>query len=849
MAKLSTELQELYENLLVSVLREQLPGSPVNENEPSSHQLTEMQVTRLIGVASALALEEDSTSQSMAYEIITQTLSHFGEELPNLAAVCANLLSRLGNFPARKLLESRYDVNGTFGSIFLQLEAITRTIENTVEVAGADIELTDFQTSLYETLQQSPFSSVSAPTSAGKSFILALSLVKWLLRGGPQTIILVVPTRALIRQTVALILRQLKSAGLSEIPVRSVPIPISRSEAPNGAVYILTQERLLSYLFSDEGEPRVSSLIIDEAQGVSDGARGVLLHTAISTVREQFPDADIHFASPLAKNPKFLLSLFELEDGSRTLLETNSPVSQNIIIVRTEPRKPRKPIFELQMNGGILSLGHNKIDYSLKGNAFERRALFAKSVTRRDECTIVYANGAANAEKIARHIIADKQQAESVDQEILDFIKFLREHIHPDYELAEMLKYSTAFHYGNLPTIVRSKLEDLFSEGKLTYICCTSTLLQGVNLPAKHIILESPSKGWGKPMDRAAFLNLAGRAGRLMKEFHGNIWCLNPSDWDKPSGEDTVCFEGDSHHVIEDSFSNTLADGGTLLRKSLNEDDFKDPNQEELGATALSKVFSDYIQAGIPLDQSRFADDHNRAGLEETMEACKSIRLDLPRNVIAQNAGVHPIRLQRLYEYFGGQIALDEYVPLTPHESGSYSNMELIFHVSDKYLSAIDNESYKFHAWLASQWIHDTPLKRMIQERVDYMKERGKSPEVGKIIREIIKALEYDIRYRFVKHTRAYNDVLGLVLRKRGRDDLASRIIPLHLFLECGASNSTVLSLLSLGLSRTTALLLKGKITFSDHPTPEQCRATLRAKNLNELEIPSICKTELEQII
>jgi len=43
----------------------------------------------------------------------------------------------------------------------------------------------------------------------------------------------------------------------------------------------------------------------------------------------------------------------------------------------------------------------------------------------------------------------------------------------------------------SMPAIVRARVEELCERGKLHFICCTSTLLQGVNLPAKNVIIEN----------------------------------------------------------------------------------------------------------------------------------------------------------------------------------------------------------------------------------------------------------------------------------------------------------------------------------------------------------------------
>jgi replicative superfamily II helicase len=87
-----------------------------------------------------------------------------------------------------------------------------------------------------------------------------------------------------------------------------------------------------------------------------------------------------------------------------------------------------------------------------------------------------------------------------------------------------------AFHFGNMPSLMRQEIERLFRIGKLRFLVCTSTLVEGVNLSCRTIVVRGPRKGMGNPMEPHDFWNLAGRAGRWGDEFQGNIVCLDPDD-------------------------------------------------------------------------------------------------------------------------------------------------------------------------------------------------------------------------------------------------------------------------------------------------------------------------------
>lgn len=85
-------------------------------------------------------------------------------------------------------------------------------------------------------------------------------------------------------------------------------------------------------------------------------------------------------------------------------------------------------------------------------------------------------------------------------------------------------------------------MEALYEQKAIDYMFCTSTLLEGVNLPAQNIFILNNTIGLRKFTD-VDFWNLAGRAGRLSKELSGNIICvrLDSNKWNvKESDMDMI---------------------------------------------------------------------------------------------------------------------------------------------------------------------------------------------------------------------------------------------------------------------------------------------------------------------
>src|SRR3989442_6272081 len=79
------------------------------------------------------------------------------------------------------------------------------------------------------------------------------------------------------------------------------------------------------------------------------------------------------------------------------------------------------------------------------------------------------------------------------------------------------------------PQFIRFFVKDLFEKKKIATLCCTSTLLEGVNLPAKNLVMYKPRAGG--LLTTLSTRNLVGRAGRLQKDYYGKIYCIEDDEW------------------------------------------------------------------------------------------------------------------------------------------------------------------------------------------------------------------------------------------------------------------------------------------------------------------------------
>eukprot|EP00180_Rhodochaete_pulchella_P004736 Plantae.Rhodophyta-Rhodochaete_pulchella.ctg946.p1 GENE.Plantae.Rhodophyta-Rhodochaete_pulchella.ctg946~~Plantae.Rhodophyta-Rhodochaete_pulchella.ctg946.p1 ORF type:complete len:651 (-),score=85.85 Plantae.Rhodophyta-Rhodochaete_pulchella.ctg946:636-2588(-) len=83
--------------------------------------------------------------------------------------------------------------------------------------------------------------------------------------------------------------------------------------------------------------------------------------------------------------------------------------------------------------------------------------------------------------------------------------------------MANCVSKGIAFHNGDLGREDREVIEDLFRKGVLRLVCTTTTLAQGVNLPAHLVIVKSTKLYYGgqlREYDSNTVMQMVGRAGR-----------------------------------------------------------------------------------------------------------------------------------------------------------------------------------------------------------------------------------------------------------------------------------------------------------------------------------------------
>ena len=121
-------------------------------------------------------------------------------------------------------------------------------------------------------------------------------------------------------------------------------------------------------------------------------------------------------------------------------------------------------------------------------------------------------------------------------------------------------------------------------------------------------------------MQPGDFWNLVGRAGRMSKEFTGNVYCIHGVEWESEP------LKSGRLNAIKSAFRVALTDQVVELAEVAA----KPPNstESELGwaELAVARVYSEFTTKQKRISDSEFANDANRSALVSVDSAMFSLQ-------------------------------------------------------------------------------------------------------------------------------------------------------------------------------------------------------------------------------
>lgn len=408
---------------------------------------------------------------------------------------------------------------------------------------------------------------ISAPTSFGKTFCIFEYIAKYL----PKNVVLIVPTLALVDEYLKKIISKYKNVFSNYKKYINIDIDTKIDYEQNN-LFILTHDKVVennSYNLIK----KIDFLVIDEVYKLKreeNNDRVLILNLAyyyLSKIAEKYVllapfISDVEDRDKLIKAPK--------------LFKTNfSPVVNELKTINVDNDNNKL----------------NHINKILKEHEFEKTLIYFPTVT--EIPAFVNNNIVPNYEKIDIN-----------DKIISNFVNWIKEEIHEEWYVVKAMERGFLVHNGQLLNNgFRMYQLDMYEKSKQYYrLLCTSTILEGVNLSAKNIIITSPSRNRSK-FDAFDFYNLVGRTGRLYQHYLGYAFYLKESDDPVYAIEDaikTIKFEATD--LSEDFEFHTKEDAECeqyklfLEKLNITSDEYKINIGAKFKIKRISETYDKYLE-------------------------------------------------------------------------------------------------------------------------------------------------------------------------------------------------------------------------------------------------------------
>ena len=415
---------------------------------------------------------------------------------------------------------------------------------------------------------------LSASTSFGKTFLVyeIINKMKY------KNILLVFPTIALLSENLTKMYSDPRYHWIKEQYKIHTISNISPDDLGEYNIFIYTPERYLSFLdfkqnvifdfaFVDEVYKIDNEYLIDEEMKENErdiAYRVALFYTFMND------NIDVLLAGPYIEfsdknsdtyNPSF--DLF-LESNQIGLLNYNEYeiVNKDFLDIKTKKT--------YCIDGLNFSLGNIPKTQKFKN--------IIQTIFTASSNVIVYCYSRVSTEKYARHIVDDGNFSNIDTAPFADFLAHLQTIYDKseDWIVVQALKKGIGIHHGLIPKYIQKEIITLFNEGYIRALLSTTTITEGVNTTAKNILVLSHMKG-SKVLKNFDALNIAGRAGRFLHHYKGNVITLD-SEFLKI--KDSI-----SDPIRHKNYDNTVRKGDVDI--FYTKDEFLSENERTRKATIL----------------------------------------------------------------------------------------------------------------------------------------------------------------------------------------------------------------------------------------------------------------------
>jgi len=403
---------------------------------------------------------------------------------------------------------------------------------------------------------------VQMPTSAGKTRSIEIIIRSAFMSGRTKLAVVVAPFRALCHE-IAISLRQdfegddIKVNELTDALqidfVEQVAELLGSSPPSTSYVLVLTPEKFLYVLRqSQQALKHVGLVVYDEGHQFDTGARGITYELLLTEIKGLLPrSAQTVLISAVMQNSQSIATwLMGPEKGQVVDGATLLPTSRSVAFASWAESLGQLMFYES---------GYEKHDYVVPGviGAAELNGLKpddSQFPSRQKSSDVslylglrVASNGAVaifcGTKAIANGIVKRAVQIAEAGystawpasygnpDEVSALSRVFVGNFGSDALQSKAAKLGIYTHHSNTPHGIRLALEFGMQRGLISFIACTSTLAQGVNLPIRYLIVQGVNQGAGRVKVRD-FQNLIGRAGRAGMHTEGIVLFADSTVYD-----------------------------------------------------------------------------------------------------------------------------------------------------------------------------------------------------------------------------------------------------------------------------------------------------------------------------
>lgn len=774
--------------------------------------IDEKEINHLLRFSDILCRSEKSNHRNLSLKIIS--LLQEIDEIRNMEyfqIIATNVLVKLGNFPSMPIIFNNEQ--------YLKIEEVRNDyiIKSIAQISPLDKPFTDSQYAVFEEMKRRNHYSFSGSTSFGKSFIFE-AFTKYIIKEYNETdnIAFIVPTKALINQVGQRLKEITREFGYKVITTPIIPKVFLNQD--NRYIFVFTPERLISYLV-DNSNPQIDYLMVDEAHkllGKKDTRTPLLYHSLVLAKRKS---VNIYFASPNIPNADIFLKMINNSTEESKFI-TESPVVQNRFFIDT-----------INNNSFMISEFGKDIFFP-KLNFCEDKIKNLQIILNtfsKNRQSIIYCN---TVDKTIQTAIRFSNYTNDVNlSKLNEVIEMIDEKVHSQYFLKKCLKKGIAYHFGGIPEEIKTRIEYLYKQGLIKYLFCTSTLLEGVNLPAKNIFILSENIGNGKMTD-IDFWNLAGRAGRLSKDISGNIFCVNLFDqkgyWKSINNEISILRNKQIKEVEPQILSKRNDNlykniSNYIEEKNYTNKNFSSEQKKMIEMYGNILIFHDSINSDSVL-KNKFID--NNANSFSLLKKART-SLKISSEILATSIGINISNQNRIATYDVPQL------PETTKYEDCLRTLDILYNqykwedteTEGRNPMIRNKNQLKYYAVLMESWVNSKSLKVLIQKTIDfyynngnerniYMRqEDGKMQEIkfdkqnevhiNKLINDIVGDLENIVRFKIKNYISNYQ----AILKTKNISD--KQMSNWESYIEYGTTDNTIIEIQNLGFPRNIAIFLK----------------------------------------